>query len=192
MKRCKWKNLENHQIYMDYHDKEWGIPSYEDGYLFEMIVLESFQAGLSWLTILNKREAFRLAFDNFDPHLIKDYDESKIKKLLADKSIIRNENKIRATINNALCFIKIQEEFASFSEYIWSFTNHEIVFNPDPNISKNELSERVSRDLKKRGFKYMGSVISYSYLEAVGIMNNHIPQCFKYSKNKIEEVEKSL
>lgn len=182
MERCPWANLEKHQNYINYHDNEWGIPSYDDNYLFEMILLESFHCGLSWLLILNKREEFRLAFDGFDPNKIKNYSEDKVEELVNNKAIIRHEGKIRAAISNAASFIKIQEEFGSFCDYIWSFTDREIVFIDDRGVSKNELSDTLSKDLKKRGFKFMGSVTSYSYLEAIGVMNNHSPSCFKYSK----------
>lgn len=182
MQRCPWKNLEKHQNYTNYHDKEWAVPSYDDAYLFEMILLESFHCGLSWLLILNKRENFRLAFDNFDPYKIKDYGEDKVEELLNNKNIVRHQGKIRASISNALSFIKIQEEFGSFSHYIWSFTGNEIVFIDDFPVTKIELSDRVSKDLKKRGFKFMGSVTTFSYLEAIGVMNNHIPTCFMYRK----------
>ena len=183
MNRCNWKNLTNRPIYMDYHDNEWGLPSYDDSYLFEMLVLESFHCGLSWLIILNKREDFRFAFDNFDPCLIMNYGEDKGKELMEDKSIVRSEGKIRATISNALSFIKIQEEFASFSNYIWAFTKGETIYNSDESITKNELSDLISKDLKKRGIKYMGSVTTYSYLEAIGVMNNHSGSCFKNKNN---------
>jgi len=181
MERCNWKSLEYSQAYRDYHDIEWGTPSYDDAYLFEMLILESFHCGLSWLIILNKREFFRSAFDNFNPVLIKDYDEDKIKNLLNNKNIVRHEGKIRATVNNARCFLAIQKEFDSFSNYIWSFTDKEIIYGGDkPLVTKNELSDKISKDLKKRGFKFMGSVTTYSYLEAIGVLNNHSKNCFKY------------
>lgn len=183
MNRCKWKNLTTHQTYLDYHDNEWGIPSHDDSYLFEMLVLESFHCGLSWLIILNKREAFRSAFDNFNPFIIMNYTEDKVKELMEDKSIVRSEGKIRATISNSSSFIKIQEEFGSFSNYIWGFTQGEIIYNSDESVTKNELSDTVSKDLKKRGIKYMGSVTTYSYLEAIGVMNNHSDFCFKNINN---------
>ena len=181
MKRCNWKNLDKSEVYMEYHDNEWGVPSHDDDYLFEMLVLESFHGGLSWLIILNKRDAFREAFDNFDPEIIKDYDEEKVEELLNNKGIVRNVGKIRATINNAKCFLQVQDEFGSFSDYIWSFTNNEVLYSKDDEVvAKNDLSDRVSKDLKKRGFKFMGSVTTYSYLEAIGVMNNHMSGCFKY------------
>lgn len=181
IQRCSWANLEKSEVYKEYHDNEWGVPSYGDKYLFEMMVLESFQAGLSWLTILNKREAFRLAFDGFDPQKVKKYDETKIASLLENKQIVRNNAKIRAAINNATQFIDIQQKFGSFSNYIWSFTNNKVIFKKDDEFNTtNELSDTVSKDLKKRGFKFLGSVITYSYLEAIGVMNNHFSYCFKH------------
>lgn len=183
MKRCEWPNLEKNQEYIEYHDNEWGVPSYEDNYLFEMIVLESFHCGLSWLIILKKRENFRIAFDNFNFEIIQNYGEDKINELLNNKDIVRNIAKIKATISNASSFIKIQKEFGSFCNYIWSFTNNKIICIGDGQlVSKNELSDSVSKDLKKRGFKFMGSITTYSYLEAIGVMNNHSLNCFKYFK----------
>ncbi len=181
MERCNWKSLEYSQSYRLYHDIEWGTPSYDDTYLFEMLILESFHCGLSWLIILNKRESFRSAFDNFNPLIIKDYNEEKIKALLNNKNIVRHEGKIRATVNNSHCFLQIQKEFDSFSNYIWSFTNNKIIYGGDkPLVTKNDLSDIISKDLKKRGFKFMGSVTTYSYLEAIGVLNNHSKNCFRY------------
>jgi len=180
MRRCNWPNLEKNDVYIEYHDNEWGVPSYDDAYLFEMILLESFHCGLSWLIILKKREAFRESFDNFDPFLIKEYDEVKVEKLIENKSIVRNRAKIIANINNAKAFIKIQEEFGTFSAYIWSFTDGEIKYGDfDKLKTTNELSDNVSKDMKNRGFKFMGSVTTYSYLEAIGVMNNHSSMCFR-------------
>ncbi|MFA9397855.1 MAG: DNA-3-methyladenine glycosylase I [Clostridiaceae bacterium] len=178
--RCNWPNLEKNEIYIEYHDNEWGIPSYDDKYLFEMILLESFHCGLSWLIILKKRESFRKAFDNFDPCLIKDYTEVKVDELMENKDIIRNKSKILANIENAKSFLKVQKEFGSFCDYIWSFTDNKILLgNLDKKIATNDLSDTVSKDLKKRGFKFMGSVTTYSYLEAIGVMNNHSSNCFR-------------
>jgi len=180
MKRCNWPNLERSETYLDYHDNEWGVASYGDDYLFEMFVLESFHCGLSWLIILNKREAFREAFDNFNPYVIRKYNQDKINELLENKGIVRNTAKIKATITNAESFIKVKEEFGSFSNYIWSFTDNKIICNTDDSfVTTNELSDKVSKDLKKRGFKFMGSVTTYSYLEAIGVMNNHSLDCFR-------------
>ncbi|MFI3250660.1 MAG: DNA-3-methyladenine glycosylase I [Eubacteriales bacterium] len=181
MNRCPWHNLENSPLYMEYHDKEWGVPSYEDGYLFEMFVLESFHCGLSWLLILKKREFFREAFDQFSPKRIANYGEDKVEALLQNKEIVRNKAKIRATIDNARAFLKVQEEFGTFSDYIWGFTDHKVVYHPfDGVTTHNELSDKIAKDLKKRGFKFMGTVTCYSYLEAIGIMNNHAVECDLY------------
>ncbi len=185
MKRCNWSSLEKSITYQEYHDNEWGVPSYEDSYLFEMFVLESFHCGLSWLIILNKRAAFRDAFDNFDPYIIREYGEGKILNLLSNKGIVRHKGKIRATIQNAKSFIEVQEEFGSFCKYIWSFTDNKIIYNKDDKLTtKSELSDRISKDLKKRGFRFMGSVTAYSYLEAIGVLNNHSLDCFRSVYNQ--------
>ena len=180
IKRCSWLDL-NSEVYVKYHDEEWGVPKYDDRDLFELLVLESFQAGLAWITVLKKREAFREAFDNFDVNLVSNYGEKKINELLNNEKIIRSRGKILAAINNAKVFISIQKECTSFSNYIWSFTNKEIIKNKSAVIpAKNELSDRISLDLKKRGMKYVGSVIIYSYLQAIGVVNDHEIDCFKY------------
>ncbi len=185
IKRCQWSNLEKSQTYMKYHDEEWGVASYDDRYLFEMFVLESFHCGLSWLIILNKRQAFKDAFDNFDPLLVSQYDENKIEELRNNANIIRHIGKIRASVANAKAFLKVQAEFSSFSQYIWSFTDNKVLYSSsDEIISRNELSDKVAKDLKKRGFKFMGSVTAFSYLEAIGIMNNHASYCSFCSKDK--------
>ena len=176
MNRCFWVNLNNPR-YVDYHDKEWCVPSHDDNYLFEMLVLESFQAGLSWECILNKRNYFREAFDNFDYKKISKYDESKILELLNNKNIIRNKLKIKATITNSKIFMNIQKEYGSFSNYIWSFTNNEIIDHKGEIITSNELSDTISKDLKKRGMKFVGTTIIYSYLQAIGIVNDHELTC---------------
>ncbi len=181
MQRCAWPNLENSQIYIDYHDNEWGNASYDDSHLFEMFILESFHCGLSWLLVLKKRDAFRKAFDNFDAKIISNYNQEKVLELMNNADIIRNKAKILAAIQNAKSYLKVVEEFGSFSNYLWGFTNHKVVYNPfDGLTTKNELSDKVSKDLKKRGFKFMGTVTCFSYLEAVGIMNNHAENCFKH------------
>ncbi len=178
--RCKWVNLNNPK-YIEYHDKEWGIPSFSDAYLFEMLILESFQAGLSWECILNKRESFRLSFDNFDYQLIANYNGEKINELMNNKDIIRNKLKIKAAINNAKVFINIQKEYGSFSNYIWHFTNGSIIKNQDDNFkASSKLSDEVSADLKKRGMKFVGSTIIYSYLQAIGVINDHELNCALY------------
>lgn len=178
--RCKWVDLKS-ETYIKYHDEEWGVASYDDGYLFEMLVLESFQAGLSWITILNKRENFRKAFDSFDYTKIASYDEEKIKELLQNEGIIRNRRKVTAAIDNAKIFMKIQKEYGSFSKYIWSFTNNEIIKNEDDNLkTTSELSDNISKDLHKRGMRFVGSTIIYSYLQAIGIIDDHEIACFKH------------
>lgn len=179
-KRCFWLSLKN-DIYVNYHDQEWGVPVYDDRKLFEMLILESFQAGLSWETILNKRESFRKAFDNFDVLKVSLYDLDKVNELLLNKDIIRNKLKINSSINNAKIFIDIQKEYESFSNYIWGFTNNKIIYENDKTSS--DLSDRISNDLKSRGMKFVGTTIIYSYLQAIGIINSHDNECFMY-KNK--------
>lgn len=182
MKRCKWLN-ENNKLYVYYHDNEWGVPHYDDNYMFEFLILESFQAGLSWETILKKRENFRQAFDNFDYKKIADYDEIKINELMKNTGIIRNKLKIKAAINNAKIFINIQEEYNSFSNYIWSFTKYKIIKNIDDKFkTTSELSDIISKDLNKRGMKFVGSTIIYSYLQAIGIIDDHETTCDFYKK----------
>ena len=180
MKRCRWVD-ENSEIYIKYHDVEWGTPKYDDYELFELLVLESFQAGLSWLTVLKKREDFRKAFDNFDIQKVARYDDNKVSELLSNDKIIRSRGKINAAINNAKIFIDIQKEFGSFSNYIWGYTSGKIIKNKDDKFNvSTPLSDKISGDLKKRGMKYVGSVIIYSYLQAVGIVNDHEINCYKY------------
>lgn len=182
MKRCVWVN-KNNLLYVKYHDEEWGVPSYDDRYLFEMLVLESFQAGLSWECILNKRESFRKAFDNFDYELVANYDDKKVFELLNNSNIVRNKLKINAAINNAKVFIDIKKEYGSFSNYIWDFTDGNIVLNNDDVFkSTSDLSDRISNDLKKRGMRFVGSTIIYSYLQAIGIINDHELDCDFYNK----------
>ena len=181
MKRCSWVN-ENNKNYIKYHDEEWAVPSYEDKYLYEMLLLESFQAGLSWQCILNKRENFRKAFDNFNYEKIAKYDDKKIEILKNNKEIIRNDLKIKAAINNAKVFIKIKKEYKTFSNYIWHFTNNKIIKNKDNNLkTTSKLSDTISKDLKNRGMKFVGSTIIYSYLQAIGIINDHELECYKYT-----------
>ena len=177
MNRCKWVNL-NNKLYIDYHDHEWGKPFFDDNHLFEMLILEMFQAGLSWECILNKRKYFKEAFDNFDYNIISNYDNKKIEELLSDKNIIRNRLKIESAINNAKAFIKVREEYNTFSNYIWSFTNNKIIYNTDDNIKiSSSLSDEITKDMKKRGFKFLGTKIIYSYLESIGIINDHELNC---------------
>ena len=176
MKRCNW--VTEDEIYIKYHDEEWGIPKHDDEELFEMLVLESFQAGLSWITILKKRENFKKAFDEFDVLKVSEYGEDKINELLDNKEIIRHKGKINAAINNAKIFIEIQKEHGSFSNYIWSFTNGKII--KAEYKTESELSKTISKDLKKKGMKFVGPTIIYSYLESIGVINNHEKDCFKY------------
>ena len=184
MKRCFWVD-ENSEIYVKYHDEEWGVPKYDDGELFELLILEGFQAGLSWICVLKKREAFRSAFDNFDVNKIANYDTKKVEELLKNEGIIRSRSKIEAAISNAKIFIEIQKEFGSFSNYIWGFTDGKVIKNTTGDlIVSSPLSDKVSKDLKKRGMKYTGTVIIYSYLQAIGIINDHDKACFKYGKGR--------
>lgn len=179
MKRCFWVD-EKSTIYIKYHDEEWGVPKYDDRELFELLILESFQAGLSWITILKKREAFREAFDNFDVKKVANYKTSKVEELLQNDKIIRSRNKIESSIRNAQIFIEIQKEFGSFSKYIWGFTDNKIITRTSDKLPvSTPLSDKISKDLKKRGMKYVGTVIIYSYLQAIGIVNDHDPDCFK-------------
>ena len=177
--RCDW--CSGNELYMKYHDEEWGKPVYDDEILFEFLVLESMQAGLSWLTILKKRENFRQAFDNFDVQKVSKYDENKILTLLNNPGIIRNRRKIEAAINNAQCFIKIQNEFGSFANFQWGFVNHKQIINHYDNIkavpATSPLSDKFAKELKKRGFKFLGSTIIYAHLQAVGVINDHIDSC---------------
>lgn len=180
MQRCHWVD-EKSEIYKKYHDTEWGVPKYDDRDLFELLILESFQAGLSWLTVLKKREAFRVAYDNFNVQKVANYNQNKIDELLKNEKIIRSKNKILASINNAKIFIEIQKEYGSFCNYIWGFTNQKTIKNLDDKLPvSTELSDKISKDLKKRGMKYVGTVIVYSYLQAIGVVNDHERGCFKY------------
>ncbi|MBJ2173450.1 DNA-3-methyladenine glycosylase I [Aureibaculum sp. A20] len=182
--RCAWCG--NDPLYMAYHDEEWGVPVYDDAKLFEFLVLETFQAGLSWITILKKRENFRVAFDNFDYKKIANYGEDKYESLLQDAGIIRNKLKIRATIANAQAYMEIQKEFGSFSDYIWEFTNGKPIKNKHKSMSDvpatTELSDKLSKDLKKRGFKFVGSTVIYANMQATGMVNDHVADCFRYNE----------
>lgn len=179
--RCKWCN-ETNPLYVEYHDSEWGVPNFDDKYLFEMLILESFQAGLSWECVLNKRYDFEVAYDYFDINKIINYDEDKINELLLNKKIIRNKLKIKASINNAKIFKNIQKKYGSFNNYLITFTNRETLYE----IGKvtNDLSDLISKDLIRRGMKFVGSTIIYSYLQAIGIIYSHDKDCFMYRKNK--------
>lgn len=175
-KRCNWAGPD--EIYIKYHDEEWGVPTHNDRELFEMLVLESFQAGLSWITILKKRENFKNAFDNFDVVKVANYDENKINELRENAGIIRHKGKITSAINNAQVFMEIQKEFGSFDEYLWGFTEGEII--KAEYLTESDLSKHISKDLKKRGMKFVGPTIIYSYLESIGVIDNHQEDCFKY------------
>ena len=177
--RCKWCNLNNPK-YIEYHDHEWGIPNFDDKYLYEMLILESFQAGLSWECVLNKRDAFRKAYDDFDIEKVIKYDDNKINELINNKNIIRNKLKIKASINNSIVFKNIVNEYGSFSYYLKKFTNDKILYENDK--TTNKLSDDISIDLIKRGMKFVGSTIIYSYLQAIGIINSHDENCFMYRK----------
>lgn len=183
MNRCPWCGTD--ELYVKYHDEEWGVPVHEDAKHFEFLILESAQAGLNWLTILRKRENYRKAYDNFDAPKVSQYDEDKVNELMQNAGIIRYRRKIEASISNAKHFLEIQKEFGSFDNYIWSFVDNKTVINHWQDISQvpatSELSDKVSKDLKLRGFKFVGSTIVYSYLQAVGIINDHLTSCFKYS-----------
>jgi DNA-3-methyladenine glycosylase I len=176
---CTWPG--NDPLMQQYHDEEWGIPVHDDRKWFEFIVLDAFQAGLSWKTILHRRENFRRAFDNFVPDIIAGYDETKILSLMQDPGIIRNQAKIRSTVSNARAFLRIQSEFGSFDKYIWQFTEGKTIFNNYSNNAeipaRNEISDAMSNDLIKREFKFAGSVICYSFMQAAGMVNDHLQTC---------------
>ncbi|MCL2478772.1 MAG: DNA-3-methyladenine glycosylase I [Treponema sp.] len=180
--RCPW--CESSDLYRNYHDNEWGKPVFDDRVHFEFLVLESAQAGLSWITVLKKRENYRRAYDNFDPKKVAAYGEKKIAALLEDPGIIRNRLKILSSINNARLFLDIQKEFGSFSDYIWGFTKGKPVTGKWKTMAevpaRTELSDQIAADMKKRGFKFLGSIILYSHMQATGIVNDHIRSCFRY------------
>ena len=180
--KCSW--CEGDALYEAYHDNEWGVPVYDDETLFEFLILETFQAGLSWITILKKRENFRKAFDNFDYKKIATYSDDKIASLLQDTGIIRNKLKVNAALTNAHFFMKIQKEFGSFSIYIWGFVNNKPIKNSYKTqaelLTNSSLTDKISKDLKKRGFKFVGTTIVYAYLQAIGIVSDHIEACFKH------------
>ena len=179
--RCAW--CEKDDLYRNYHDNEWGKPVYDDATIFEFLILETFQAGLSWYTVLAKRENFRKAFDNFDLIKIANYSEDKMAELAEDTGIIRNKLKIKATITNAQAFIKVQEEFGSFSKYIWGFVDGKPIDNQPKTLSEvkatTPISDALSKDLKKRGFKFVGSTVMYAHMQATGMVNDHILECHK-------------
>ncbi len=174
--RCGWVNMKN-PLYVAYHDKEWGVPEHDDKKLYELLILESFQAGLSWECVLNKREAFREAFDGFNIHRVCEYGDDKIAELMDNLAIIRNRKKIEATITNSRIFKEIQKEYGTFDSYLWGFTDGKTVIEPYTLRTTSLLSDTISADLKKRGMKFVGSTIIYSYLQAVGIINGHGYEC---------------
>ena len=182
--RCSWCG--NLPIYQDYHDNEWGRPVHDDQKLFEMLILEGAQAGLSWITVLKKREAYRKAFDNFDPNKVVLYDDAKIQELMANEGIIRNRLKINAAIINAKLFLEVAEKHGSFDKFIWSYVDYKPITNCLENIedlpATTPLSDKISKDLKKMGFKFVGSTIIYSFMQAVGMVNDHIADCFVYEE----------
>lgn len=186
IKRCGW--CEGDPLYEEYHDKEWGVPLYDEEKLFEFLLLETFQAGLSWITILRKRENFRKAFDNFDYKKMADYSEEKIGHLMSDSGIIRNKQKIQASVANARAFMQVQQEFGSFSKYIWDFVQGKPIqnnwksYNDAPPMT--ELSIKISKDLKKRGFKFIGPTVVYAHMQATGMVNDHEIDCYRHEEVK--------
>ena len=179
--RCAW--CEKDDLYRKYHDEEWGVPVYDDATIFEFLILETFQAGLSWHTILKKRENFRLALDNFDYKKIAEYSEDKVQELLQDAGIIRNKLKVQSAVFNAQAFIKVQEEFGSFSKYMWEFTDRKPIINYPKTLkdvpATTTLSDTISKDLKKRGFKFVGSTVIYAHMQATGMVNDHLEDCWR-------------
>lgn len=182
--RCGW--CVGDAIYEAYHDQEWGKPVYDDDTIFEFLILETFQAGLSWITVLRKRENFRAAFDDFDYKKIATYNESKLEELMQNEGIIRNKLKIKATVTNAQAFMKVQEEFGTFSKYIWAFVNGKPIKNKVKNYKEapanTAISDALSKDLKKRGFKFVGSTVMYAHMQATGMINDHEVDCFRYNE----------
>lgn len=180
--RCQWSLGD--PLYIKYHDEEWGTPLHNDQKLFEMLILEGFQAGLSWITILRKRENFRRAFDNFNPHKVALYNRRKINSLLKDEGIVRNRLKIESAVINAGIFLEVQKEFGSFDKYIWQFVDHHPIRNKFKSIKeippRTDISDKMSKNLKKRGFKFVGSTICYAFMQATGMVNDHIIKCWKY------------
>jgi len=182
--RCQWAG--NDPLYCEYHDKEWGVPLHDDQMLFEFLILEGAQAGLSWITILRRRENYRRAFNNFDPNIIIKYTSTKIEELMLNEGIIRNRLKINSVVKNAKAFLEVQKEFGSFDNYIWSFTEGKIIQNHWRNLSELPASTpesvSMSKDLKKRGFKFVGPTICYAFMQAVGMVNDHTMDCFRYNE----------
>lgn len=184
--RCAWCLKGNEKIYIDYHDNQWGIPDHDDQKLFEALILDGFQAGLSWITILKKRENFRKAFDNFDAVKISKYTEKKIQSLMKDEGIVRNQLKIRAAVVNAKAFLKVQKEFGTFDNYIWQFTNYKTIVNRPKTmgdfVARTKESDAMSKDLLKRGFKFVGSTICYAFMQAEGMVDDHMVDCWRKKK----------
>ena len=187
-KRCSWAEM--NPLMKEYHDKEWGTPIHDDQLLYEFLILEGAQAGLSWNLILQKRENYRKVFDNFDYNKVTQYDEKKVEELLQEKGIVRNKRKIQSAVTNAKAFLGIQKEFGSFNNYIWGFVNNKPIKNAYKSLeeipAKTELSEKISKDLKKRGFKFVGPTIIYAFMQAVGMVNDHTVDCFRYNELKIK------
>ncbi|MDQ7916221.1 DNA-3-methyladenine glycosylase I [Mesonia sp. MT50] len=186
-KQCPW--CVGDALYEKYHDLEWGVPVYDDKTLFEFLILESFQAGLSWITILKKREHFRKAFDHFEVEKVAHYSEEKIQELLQNPGIIRNKLKVRSAVSNAQAFIEIQKEYGSFSKFIWNYVNHKAIQNKVEDYTTapptTPLSEKMSKDLKKRGFKFVGPTVIYAYMQAVGMVNDHEVSCFRHQEVQV-------
>ncbi|WP_199608889.1 DNA-3-methyladenine glycosylase I [Flocculibacter collagenilyticus] len=185
--RCPWLDTSKPD-YVAYHDEEWGVPIYDDNKIFEFLTLESAQAGLSWYTILKKRDGYRKAFANFDPNIVKTFDQDKVELLLQDAGIVRNRKKIEAAINNAACFLEVQKEFGSFSNYIWGFVEHKPIVTTFDALedfpAKIEISDALAKDLKKRGFKFLGSTTVYAHMQAMGMVNDHSISCFRHEEVK--------
>lgn len=182
--RCDWCG--NDPLYQKYHDEEWGVPVYDDNILFEFLILEGAQAGLSWITVLKKRAAYRKAFANFDPHKVARFTDNKLENLLLNPGIIRNRLKVYSARTNAKLFIEIQKEFGSFSDYIWNYVDHQVIQNKWRSLTEvpatTDISDTISKDLKKRGFKFVGSTIMYAYMQSVGMVNDHVVECFRYKE----------
>jgi DNA-3-methyladenine glycosylase I len=182
--RCSWPS--DDPLYIEYHDKEWGVPLHDDRQLFEFLILETFQAGLSWITVLRKRENFRIAFDQFDYNKVATYDEQKVASLMENAGIIRNGAKIRAAVSNAKAFIRVQKEFGSFDKFIWGFVGGKPIQNERKSLkdlpAKTEIAEEISKDLKKRGFKFVGPTVVYAHMQATGMVNDHVVDCFRYKE----------
>ena len=184
VKRCNWPK--DDALYIDYHDKEWGVPVYDDAKIFEFLLLETFQAGLSWITILRRRENFRKAFDDFNYHKVANYSDEKLEKLRKDAGIIRNKLKIKAAKTNAIAFIEVQKEFGTFSKYLWNFVDGKPIQNNFKSMiempANTSLSDKISADLKSRGFKFVGSTIVYAHMQAMGMVNDHTIDCFRHKE----------